>query len=458
MPKINTRVLYTLLTAIIIGVGTYFAIRYAQGGFRVTNQGFVAETGLLSANSFPTGAEVHINGKLSTATDDTLYLEPGSYDVEIVKDGYSPWRKTLQIEKELVTQTNALLFPSAPSLSPLTFTGVENVSPSPDGQKLIYYTASASSQTKNGLYVMDLSNSLNPLQRGSRQLAEDSNYFQLDAAKFIWSPDSSQIMIIDPNHEVLLDVNRQTDLNTLPDIRLKRKQILSEWEEEMYLREREFLGKFPPEIIAIATQSAKNVYISPDKKRLMYTATADITIPDTIVPPLPASNTQPEKRQLQSGEIYVYDREEDKNFYLGNESDLLANITSTDSAQAQLFKNQKYLLATDLDQEAKSLESSPSAFQTLQATTSAQTADNFNRYHTSLFANTMQWFPDSKHIFYDNKTQIRVMEYDATNLTTLYSGPFAKNFIYPWPDGSKLIILTSFSPDSPLNLYAIELK
>ena len=105
-----------------------------------------------------------------------------------------------------------------------------------------------------------------------------------------------------------------------------------------------------------------------------------------------------------------------------------------------------------------SLDASPSAFQRLQATSSAKTAMQFNSYHSSLFINTLQWFPDSKHVIFTKEGKIFVMGYDGTNKTTLYSGPFDSKFIYPWPNGDRLIILTSFSPDSPLNLYAIELK
>ena len=50
------------------------------------------------------------------------------------------------------------------------------------------------------------------------------------------------------------------------------------------------------------------------------------------------------------------------------------------------------------------------------------------------------------------------MEYDTTNQTTLYSGPFTDEFVYPWPNGDRMVILTSFSPDTPQNLYALELK
>lgn len=446
-PSINTRVLYTVLSFVLIVLGTVAAIQYAKGRYRISPQGFVQGTGLLSANSFPTGAEVSIDGKLVTATDDTLYLQPGSYEVEISKDGYTPWKKILRIEQELVAQTNALLFPVAPSLSTLTFTGIQNSSPSPDGRKILYYTASQSAQRKNGLYVMELGNDM-PIsfQNGPQQISENLENLNLEEAYFIWSPDSTEVMVITDTKELLLPIDRKSDLATLPDISFQKRQILREWEQEMYLRERQFLREFPPEIIQIATESAKNVYISPDKKRLLYTATAEVTIPDTIVPPVPATNTQQEERMLKPGTIYVYDREEDKNFKLAQE---------TENTVA-LFKD---LLVHDLyNPTPASLTASPSAFETLQASTSAETAQNFNRYHTSLYTETLQWFPDSKHFLFVQDGAIKIVEYDGTNAVPLYAGPFEKNFIYPWPDGSRLVISTKFSPEAPLNLYAIELK
>lgn len=446
--QINTRVLYTVLSALVIIAGTYLAIQYAQGGFRYTNQGFVPRTGLLNANSFPTGAEVYIDGKLVTATDDTIYLEPKEYHVKIAKDGYSSWEKTLKIEEQLVAQTNAQLFPVAPSLSPLTFTGVSNVVPSPDGQKLAYFVASASSQTKIGLYVLDLSSigNLMGMQKGARQITENGSHLDLGQAHLVWSPDSSDLFIMSDNGDIVVSTDKKTDLSTATDIGWKKKTILSEWEHDMYLRERQFMAKFPTQIATIATESAKNVYLSPDKKRLLYTATASASIPTNLVPALPASNNQPEKRTLTPGKIYVYDREEDKNFEIATELSVVNAV-------------EKRLLANDLATlEPKTLVGSPGAFLTLQATQSAQTALNFNSYHSSLYINTMQWFPDSKHVLFIRDGKVQVMSYDGTNVTTIYSGPFSQNFVYPWPDGSRLIILTAFSPDSPLNLYTIELK
>jgi hypothetical protein len=177
-----------------------------------------------------------------------------------------------------------------------------------------------------------------------------------------------------------------------------------------------------------------------------------VTIPDSIVPPIPATNSQPEVRTLKPGAIYVYDREEDKNFFIGDES-RYTMTASTSGLTAKLS------LATDLDRSTPlQLESSPSAFTRLQASSSAQTAALFKTYHTPLYSNTLQWMPDSRHLLYDSANQVQVLEYDGNNDTTVYSGPFQPDFIYPWPDGSKVLVVTSFSTDSPANLYAVELK
>jgi len=445
MRKFPVGLLYTLLSAIIIIGGSALAISYARGNFRVTRQGFIPQTGLLSANSFPPGAEIYIDDRLASATDDTLYLEPGEYNVEIIKDGYWPWQKTLQIEQELVTQTNAQLFPIAPSLTPLTFTGVDRVAPSPDGQKMLYITSTGNNPEQNGIYILELTNNLLSLQRSAQQIAELPDTFSLEEAHIIWSPDSAEVMILAPEKEVVVTTNRMQNLDTLPDISFRRRQILSEWEEEMYIRERQFLSEFPDEVITIATQSARNTYISPDKKRLLYTASASATLPPDLIPPIPAANTQPESRDISENQVYIYDREEDRNFFIGEQQ--------PDNTPY------KVMLADDLyNRSPLTLEASPSAFQSLQATSSAQTAELFNRYHTALYLDSFQWFPDSKHVLYTQNNGIQIKSYDNTNDTTVYSGPFEDSFVYPWPDGSKLMVLTRFNPESPLNLYAIELK
>ena len=474
----TTRLGYSLFSLVFVIIGSILAIQYARGNWRLTKEGVVANTGLLNVNSFPTGAQVFINDRLITATDDTIYIDPGEYLVKIVKEGYSVWQKNLLVQKELVTQTNANLFPAAPSLSPLTFTGVSNIHPSPDGQKILFYVNQASSSSNNGFYLLELTSNFLSLQSGPRQITDDVPSLELDKAHIIWSPNSRELMILVDEElggrEFLISIDRKISLLDQTDISHLRANTLSVWEEEIYQKERQFLEKFPSEILRVASESAKNVYISPDKKRLLYTATADVNLADNLIPPLPATSNQVEERELKAGNIYVYDREEDKNFLVLSEelrpSFPLQNLVPSedneideiDETEIELTYIDKQLLSDDLfTTEMRQLESSPEAFLRLQAESiinKETTAINFSNYYTGVKLNSLQWFPDSKHLLYVADGKVQIMEYDGHNNTVLYSGPFADEFIYPWPDGSQVIIHTSFSPDSPFNLYAINLK
>src|SRR6185503_17450082 len=69
------------------------------------------------------------------------------------------------------------------------------------------------------------------------------------------------------------------------------------------------------------------------------------------------------------------------------------------------------------------------------------------------------WFPDSQHILYVHEKKIDIVENDGSNMTTVYAGPFLDHYVYPWPDGSKLVILTNLNNANiqPI-LYTISLK
>ncbi|MCA9369723.1 MAG: PEGA domain-containing protein [Pseudomonadales bacterium] len=443
--RINHRVIYTVFSGLIIFLGTLIAIQYAQGKFRSFDENITQGSALLAANSFPTGAEVYVDGTLTTATDDTLYLTPGTYNVEIKKEGYNTWKKQLLLESELVTQTNATLFPISPNLTALTFTGISSLSPSPDGLKIAYYNASASSELKKGIYVLELSDNPLGFQKGAKQVAVDVPEYELGQANYIWSPDSTELLVQTPVKTMLLDISKTNELRTLPDQELRLSTLLSTWEEEMYLREVEYLREFPPEIRQIATQSATNTYISPDKKRLLYTAKESLTIPESLVTAPPSINSQQQTRTLTPETIYVYDREEDTNFMVG------AASPSADTTE-------KVFLSATARPTLLTSVASPSAFATLQATAAAQTAQQFAAYHTSVAVDTLQWFPDSKHLIYIKDAAINIINYDGTNQTVLYSGPFENNFLYPWPDGSRVVIATVLSLDAPVNLYAVEIR
>lgn len=444
-------------------------IRYAQG-YRPTKTGAVKGTGLLSAGSYPTAAEVYVNGRLTTATDNTLNLDPGDYQIEIKKDGYHPWSKVLRIEKELVTETGAQLFPTSPALEPLTYTGALSAIPSPDGTKLAYTVASASATTKNGLYVQDLSSSPISLNKTARQIAHSDSTYDFTTANYTWSPNGSEILVtFASGSHLLLDATRMNETTSLKDVTVRLSQILSEWELELAREERTQMLLLPDFMAGVATSSATNLYFSPDNKKLLYQAIADVTIPTGLIPALPSSSTQTENRDIRTGNWYVYDLKEDKNFLVTpgdapSPSPTLAPKAKTKKVLkptlATLFTPTKLILLPQFqDPIPAELVSSPSAFRKLQNNlTIDQSIKLFNAQYSPIFVGEIQWFPDSTHLILTTDSGIDIVEYDGTNHVTIYSGPMDKNIVYPWPDGSKIITRLTFSEGTVPNLYTIKLK
>lgn len=469
----NTKALLASLSGIVfIVIGTYIAIQFGKG-YRPSRQG-VAGTGLLAANSFPPGAEVYIDGKLSTATDDTLNLPPSEYEVELKKLGYLPWKKRLTVLEQLVTQTNAELFRAVPSLSPLTLSGVTNLKPSPNGQKIAYAVASASAQAKNGLYVVDLTPSNFPgtTNPQPKQIAKQTNDFDFTSANLLWSPDSNQILVtFGKNSEsiFLLEANTLNQIDELPDVGVRLSVILSEWEEEIAIRETKQFALLPEPMQAIATSSAKNVYFSPNEEKMLYTATASATIPEGIIPPLPASNTQPQERTLIPGMLYVYDLKEDRNFAISemispapDEPSESVDVSTPKTLQTakQLLLLPNYATINDSASISALTQMNVGPFNELQVENDVlQTFANFESHYSSLFVSNLQWYPNSNHLLIRGSDRIELVEYDNTNRIALYAGPFNKDFVYPWPDGRKLVIVTNLNAALSLsNLYTVDVK
>ena len=414
------RLLIAILIVLFIVFGTIFAIKLGKGYRPSFKNKTLQGTGLLAANSFPKGASVFINNKLTTATDDTLNLPPGEYRIKIAKDGYIPWEKTLILEKELVAQTNTRLFPAVPNLKPLTFSGAIDPTPSPDGSKLVFSVANATTDAKNGLYVLEL-NSTIFLKSTPRQITRNTQKFNFSNAQLTWSADSNEILASfnqDKLNEanLLLKANGFNDADDLKDVTAQLPVILAEWNELLDKKDHQLFTELPDFIQEIATTSAQAVYFSPDEEKLLYTATASAQIPEDLIPSLPASSTQSENRYLEPGNIYIYDLKEDKNFKV-NQTEIkpITELTALEQLTA--------------------------------------------RYYPLSLQNT-QWYPDSNHVIIVQEDKIIIAEYDNTNHHTVYAGPFTDSFAFPWPNGSSLLILASLNGGSnlPSNLYSINLK
>ncbi|MCL6096342.1 MAG: PEGA domain-containing protein [Patescibacteria group bacterium] len=398
---ISALILLFMFTATVLVVlyGKGYRFGFGKGGPNL------AGTGLLVATSSPDGAQVFVNGHLTTATANTINLAPGTYEVKIVKEGYLPWQKTLVIKNEVVTKADALLFPTAPKLENITNLGAQTPVLDPSRTK-IAYTVASQSAVKNGIYILDTTaRPILTLQSSSSQIINDTiNTFS--KAKLQWSPDGSQLLASIPG-EVLgtTYLLRTNGFNQSPqDVTETMESVNAAWEKQKIDREKALTDGLRKPLKTIVLSDFRVIDWSADETKILYVASVSAELPIIITPRLIGTDSTAEVRNIQKGTLYVYDIKEDRNY--------------------------------------KIIDSLPNS-------------DSLGIYSAS----PISWFPDSKHLIYNHSKKIDIMEYDAGNQTTIYAGPFVDSYVFPWSDGSRIVILTDLgNPNASPNLYTVDLK
>ncbi len=417
------------------------AIQFAKGYRPDLQSRSLSGTGLLSVTSYPKAARVIINDKLTTVTDDKLYLLPGTYTVKIERDGFHPWVKTLPIKNELVTASDARLFPIITATSPLTFYQVKNAALNVDGTKIAYSLKNSPQDATNGLYVHSLSGNL--LGSSNVQIAEDSprDYSQ---ALLIWSPDSSQILAVFIDKTSPTKYSKQTEKitsayllstkgmnsRTLSDVTLRLPLIISEWQDQFAKLNQPSLNLFPKYMVDILTEKAVNVYFSPDKEKVFYTPKVDISLPENeISKSLPNINSTPEARNLFKDKTYLFDLKEGTNYLLPFATksaeltkELIVGISATPSASLSLIRQ-------------------------LKAQTESRLTTN------------LSWYSNSRQLIVTNQEGVNLVDYDGINMVNVTYVQPLDGFVATSPDGGKLVLLTNINqkPDT-FNLITFDLK
>lgn len=401
-----------LLVAFLITI--ILIVGYARG-YRINlSQKKLISTGILVASSSPDGAKIYINGKLEGATNSNIGLSPGIYNVEIKKDGYSTWKKTIVIKGELVLKADALLFPQNPSLSPITSLGVVKAQFFPISSRtlilsdrreaLVPITTQAEEVLKDGLYLLD--NSKKPLNIFSplKLVApRDTTLQNLDFSQssFAMSPDGKQILMNSvttgkQKRSLLISADEVT--TSVFDVTGSIATIQTAWEKEDLRNTQKILETFKEPFARIASDSFKIAAFSPDETKILYMATKTVTLPPIITPPLIATNQTDETRTIAPGSLYVYDKKEDKNYKL--------DLPTTPYPLPHIL-----------------------------------------------------WFPDSAHLIIKERDHIDLIDYDGINRQVVYSGPFEKDFLGATPDG-KLLILANLNPQKNQlpDIYAVGIR
>lgn len=400
-------VIFVLALTFVLG-GTLAAIFYIRG-FRIDRgKGSISRTGLLVVDSTPDGAKVFLDDRLTSAADTTItFLTPKKYKLKLVKEGFTDWEKEIEIKADLTTEVEAILFPKIPELKPLTFTGVSQPLLSPDGQKLIYAIPTGE---KAGLWALNMADRPLGIGGGNHQLVKNSPAHDFSTSKVAFSPDGKflwvQVQIAGRKDEsskrnYLLDSDRLND--SLADVTATIASTLSSWQQEINLEEGEKLKRIRKDLPQIASASAGIL------EQTLRLATA-------------SAKLEPQEVKHNPDNL-IWSPDETKFFVKKNGKDYAAGAT--------LYRVR----------DPNPLKETPATFE-------IPPADN------------IFWYPSSEHLVLVEKDKISIIEYDGTNKVTVFTGSFEDNFVFPWSNGSSLVILTSLNQESgtPPNLYALRLR
>lgn len=345
----------------------------------------LSSTGILAISSSPKAAKIYINGELRGATDLNIELVPGTYDVEIKKDGYTSYAKKVLLKGELVEAVDPILFPVNPSLSPITNLGVTRAMPIDRSDNLILFADNGDPE-RDGIYLFEAGRKTLALFPPLKTLILKSKLpveADFAKAKVHFSYDYKQAIFEFPfpdgtsfSYLLSLDTENQEPF----DVSASKETLISAWQEEREKEAKKLVEVLPKDVRKIATDSFGIVSFSPDQTKVLYRAKKDIELPLVIDPPLIASNQTPEQRSLKKGRMYVYDKREDKNFSIGDEK-------------------------------------SPS----------------------------FSWYIDSKRLVFNEGHRIAIVLYDGQSKQIIYSGPIEKDFFTTTSDG-KILILANLNP------------
>jgi hypothetical protein len=427
------RIIINILILAFLISGTAIAIKISKGYRPDIRTGTLSGNGLLAVTSYPKSARVIINDKLTTVTDDKLYLTPGTYDITIERDGFHPYTKTTTIQNELVTTLDARLFPIITGTSPVTFYSVSNTSVSPDGTKVAYHLQGSPIAGDDGLYIYNFNS--NFLTAQTIKIADE--FVDWSTADLIWSPDSNQMLTVvysDTQSKgiesaYILNTKSLNNARTLTDVSFRLRQITTDWHTQYQKINSQILSLYPNNIQELL-KSSYNVYFSPDREKVIYTASSDLVL-DTnkIASKLPSINNTPEDRELAQDSTYVFDLKEGTNYALKE-----ASISST------------------LSQRLITLESTPSAdIRSHLLNLKAQSDSSLTTNH--------HWYPNNRQIILATESGLHIVDYDGVSPTLITRASIRQGLSIASPDGTRLLLLTNINQiDDTYNLITFDLR
>ncbi len=239
--------IYLLFCIVMFFVLLFVVLLYSFGYRYDIKNGKTIKTGAIVIKTIPKNADIYLNGELLKIhkTIDELFndyikikgLNSGVYDIEVKKDGYFSWKKSIRVKGGYITEAkNIVLLKSKYKENVLLDSARSNLSlahnlwPSSKKDKIAY---AATKEDKTTLFVLDLKTKnrkivFNPYES---PIEESGNEYSFD--NVIWSGDDTKIILRLKNGGrsfwFLIDLGNKNKIYNLGDIFEESQEVKNEW-------------------------------------------------------------------------------------------------------------------------------------------------------------------------------------------------------------------------------------
>ncbi len=125
-------------------------------GKRITPTGEIIETGLIRVNSIPSNVTVLIDGERVSKSGNLIQNIPlGEVHIELTREGYTSWEKTIKVDSVRVKEIFAQLYPEDLNLNLVQAFEADQIKFSNNFSD-IYYTILNSDEVENGIWRQQL--------------------------------------------------------------------------------------------------------------------------------------------------------------------------------------------------------------------------------------------------------------------------------------------------------------
>jgi hypothetical protein len=412
----------TAVSALVL-VGATVGVYMYTSGLRIDKQGELKSTGMVAVKSVPNGANVYLNSELKTATDGTIQgLNPGKYNLKVMKNGFTIWQKDIDVFEQLVTDITAVLVSKTPRLEPLTSTGARNPVISPSLTKIAYFTKDGENP---GVWVYPLGGNLqvNLFKTSPGVVLEDtaktiySNGEQLE-----WSPDERELLVTlsDAKSSIGGRLNLPTNNPTVtPAVSASPSPT--------------------PTVAPVIPDTKKFFIVKLDKQTAESTSSAELTRAGWQV-------EVAEKRELFLSKLQLDENvtklaNDPGSLWSPDEKKFLYKEVNGDEVVYKVYNLEKPLPVGE--------KTNYTVF------TEKKDAPQPKVY----------WYSDSFHLISvygdvekEKKGTIYLTRIDGTNKVELYNNTLYSDVAYSTPNGDKIVILAGFKSDGQPDLYAIGIR